>query len=410
MSALPIDPLWPRAGDWPTPVSDEAPDAVLLGVPAWRTSLSPTGAGQTPAAIRAALRRYSPTLVGPPPVDLNTHLRVADAGDVDEPDGREGEARVRAAVAASADAALLIALGGDNSTTYAVAQGRGARGLITLDAHFDLRDGESNGSPVRRLLDDGLDPRRVVQIGIADFANSAAYARRAADAGITVITLDDVRRRGIDAVAAEALRIATGTDVATASDRHRGAGTDAASGHQPGAGAEPASHRQPGAEPASHRQPGAEPAAHSRPEAVAEPAASAEDESGAATAAGAEDESGAATAAGAEDESGPTPAAGAGPGIAPHASLDGIHPGGIHLDIDVDVCDRSVAPGCPASVPGGLAAWELRALVRRLARDPHVTSADIVEVDATADAADARTVRLAALCVLELLAGLVERR
>ena len=34
-------------------------------------------------------------------------------------------------------------------------------------------------------------------------------------------------------------------------------------------------------------------------------------------------------------------------------------------------------------------------------------SADIVEVDATADAADGRTVRLAALCVLELLAGKV---
>uniref|UniRef100_UPI0028D4F6B2 arginase family protein n=1 Tax=uncultured Microbacterium sp. TaxID=191216 RepID=UPI0028D4F6B2 len=83
--------------------------------------------------------------------------------------------------------------------------------------------------------------------------------------------------------------------------------------------------------------------------------------------------------------------------------------GGIHLDIDVDVCDRSVAPGCPASVPGGLAAWELRALVRGIARDPLVTSADIVEVDATADTADARTVRLAALCVLELLAGLAER-
>ena len=79
--------------------------------------------------------------------------------------------------------------------------------------------------------------------------------------------------------------------------------------------------------------------------------------------------------------------------------------GDIHLDIDVDVCDRSVAPGCPASIPGGLAAWELRALVRAAASDARLGSADIVEVDATADAPDGRTVRLAALCVLELLAG-----
>ncbi|MCK6081205.1 arginase family protein [Microbacterium sp. EYE_5] len=267
-------------------------DAVLLGLPAFRTSLSPTGAHATPTAVREALRRFSPTLLGPPPVDLTEALRVADAGDVDDPDGPEGEARVRDRVRElRADGAgLVIALGGDNSVTYATAQGAGVSGLITLDAHFDLRDGVSNGSPVRRLVEDGLDPRRIVQIGIADFANSVAYAQRAADLGITVITLDEVRRRGAEDVMIQALSIA-----------------------------------------------------------------------GAA--------------------------------------------GDVHLDIDVDVCDRSVAPGCPASVPGGLEAWELRALVRAATGDRRVVSADVVEVDATADAPDGRTVRLAALCVLELLAG-----
>ena len=49
-------------------------------------------------------------------------------------------------------------------------------------------------------------------------------------------------------------------------------------------------------------------------------------------------------------------------------------------------------------------------LVRGLASAAAVRSADIVEVDATADAADGRTVRRAALCVLELLAGLAERK
>jgi formiminoglutamase len=229
------------------------------------------------------------------PIDLGA-LRIADAGDVAEPDGPEGEAAVRTlAAAVTARARLVVAIGGDNSATYGVAQGVGARGLITLDAHFDLRDGVSNGSPERRLIEDGLDPTRIVQIGIADFANSVAYARRAADYGITVIGLDDVRRRGAAEVMAHALGVA-------------------------GAGG-----------------------------------------------------------------------------------------GGIHLDIDVDVCDRSVAPGCPASVPGGLAAWELRALVRAAASDARLSSADIVEVDATADAPDQRTVRLAALCVLELLAGLGAR-
>lgn len=303
--ALSHDPLWPRAGSWPA--FDDAADAVLLGVPTWRTSLSPTGAHATPAAIREALPRYGATLMGPPSVDLGDVLRIADAGDVVEPDGDDGEADTIARVRALSDAArLVIALGGDNSLTYPVALGARATGLITIDAHFDLRDGVSNGTPVRRLVQDvpasasvdtsRLDPTRIVQIGIADFANSAAYARRAAEWGIRVISLDEVRRRGVDDVVAEAVEVA-------------------------GVGADPR----------------------------------------------------------------------------------------IHLDVDVDACDRSVAPGCPASVPGGLSAAELRALTRAIATDARVVSADLAEVDATADADDARTVRLAALCVLELLAGLAAR-
>lgn len=295
--ALSHDPLWPRAGVWPA--FEQSADAAILGVPTWRTSLSPTGAHRTPSAIREALLRYSPSLIGPPAIDLNAALRITDAGDVVEPDGEEGIAAVIARVRELAPA-FVIALGGDNSLTYPVAQGAGAGGLITFDAHFDLREGISNGSPVRRLIEDApersrIDPTRIVQIGIADFANSAAYARRAADWGIRVITLDEVRQRGIDDVASEAVEVAGGA-------------------------------------------------------------------------------------------------------------------GRVHLDIDVDVCDRAVAPGCPASVPGGLSAWELRALCRAVASDSRVVSADIAEVDSTADAEDRRTVRLAALCVLELLAALVSRR
>jgi hypothetical protein len=97
----------------------------VLRAPAWRTSLSPTGADATPAAVRDALRRYSPTLMGPPPVDLAAALRIADAGDVAEPDGPRAR-RVRARTAElTARTDLAIALGGDNSITYATV-GRGA--------------------------------------------------------------------------------------------------------------------------------------------------------------------------------------------------------------------------------------------------------------------------------------------
>lgn len=298
--ALSVDPLWPRAGDWPGLAAltvGERADLTVLGIPTWRTSLSPTGAHATPAAVRGALRRYAAHADGP---DLD-RLRFADAGDVTEPDGAQGEARAIAAMrAAVARSTLTVAVGGDNALTVPAALGSygddlRTAGLITLDAHHDLRDGVSNGSPVRRLVEAGLSGTRIVQIGIADFANSAAYTRRAADLGITVVARDALHRRPLDDVMAEALEIA------------------------------------------------------------------------------------------------------------------GAAGGPIHVDLDVDVCDRSVAPGCPASVPGGLAAWELRRLARRAAASPLVRSIDIAEVDATADAPDERTVRLAALLVLEAAAGVAAR-
>ncbi|MGB8021803.1 MAG: arginase family protein [Candidatus Nanopelagicales bacterium] len=295
------DPKWPRASDWIRRCTDEhashAPSRpaqlALFGVPAHRTSLSPTGADETPGAVRAALRRYS-TCVTSAGIDLSD-LMLVDMGDLPEPDTPAGERRVIEAVRRFPGTPVL-ALGGDNSITYAVAIGADADGLITLDAHHDLRDGRSNGSPVRRLVDAGLAGPRVVQIGISDFANSPAYAARARDLGVTIVPRGVLDQRPMADVIAEALEIAAGGPV-----------------------------------------------------------------------------------------------------------------GRVHLDLDLDVCDRSVAPACPASVPGGISAAQLRAAARAAASDPRVVSADITEVDASADAPDLRTVRLAALCLLEIAVGVALR-
>ena len=122
---LPHDPLWPRAGGWPAGTGSRA-DLAVIGVPTWRTSLSTTGAHATPAAVRDALRRYSPALIrgaDGAPVDLG-ELDVVDHGDVRDPDGPDGEARARAAVGeVLAGARALVALGGDNALTVPVALG-----------------------------------------------------------------------------------------------------------------------------------------------------------------------------------------------------------------------------------------------------------------------------------------------
>jgi arginase family enzyme len=75
----------------------------------------------------------------------------------------------------------------------------------------------------------------------------------------------------------------------------------------------------------------------------------------------------------------------------------------------MDVCDRSVVPACPAAAPGGISADELRQFAYLAGFSSMVKSLDITEVDATADAADGRTVRLSALVLLEAAAGLASR-
>jgi formiminoglutamase len=290
---LSSDPNWPRAN---TLLTSTISELAIIGVPASATALSPTSAHLTPAAIREALAKYS-TYAGSNDTELQ-ESGITDLGDIESPDHEAGEARVASAVAGLLNKhKILLALGGDNSITYSVAAGifpdLSKVGLITFDAHHDLRDGNSNGSPIWRLIEAGLPGENIVQIGLSDFANSGPYARRAKDAGITTVHRAEIRDRKMSDVVAQALAIA------------------GANGRE------------------------------------------------------------------------------------------------IYVDIDVDVCDRSVAPACPASVPGGISADELRQAANLVARDSRVRAIDITEIDAASDATDGRTVRLAALLVLEIAAGLV---
>ena len=292
VAKLSSDPNWPRAN---TLLTSTISELAIIGVPASATALSPTSAHLTPAAIREALAKYS-TYAGSNDTELQ-ESGITDLGDIESPDHEAGEARVASAVAGLLNKhKILLALGGDNSITYSVAAGifpdLSKVGLITFDAHHDLRDGNSNGSPIWRLIEAGLPGENIVQIGLSDFANSGPYAKRAKTAGITTIHRAELRDRKMSDVVAQALEIA-----------------------------------------------------------------------------------------GAEGRE-------------------------IYVDIDVDVCDRSVAPACPASVPGGISADELRQAANLVARDSRVRAIDITEIDAASDATDGRTVRLAALLVLEIAAGL----
>ncbi len=206
------DPEWPRASSWLRGGGAAAPDAptlAVLGAPLSVTSISPSQAHTTPAAVRQALRRFSTVYAADDPaddVDLDA-VAVTDLGDLDL-HGRvvdDTQAMIAAATAGVA-ADLLVVLGGDNAVTRPALRGRcadlRATGLVTLDAHHDLRSfhaGITNGTPVRGLLDDGLPGGQIAQIGLGTFTNAPAHRRLALAHGFTVVTADAARREGVAA-------------------------------------------------------------------------------------------------------------------------------------------------------------------------------------------------------------------
>jgi formiminoglutamase len=206
------DPNWPRASAWLSGAfAPDQPAARLsiLGAPLRLGSITPGRSDLAPGAIRRALEQYGPYDVATGR-DLGA-IAVRDLGDVNVA-GLNPEAAFEplrhAVFSALHGADAVVILGGDNSITRPGVRALGGEcGLITFDAHFDLRDldrGLTNGNPIRALLEDGMPGNRIVQIGIQSFANSRAYTEVARQAGITFYTADCVRARGIEAIVAEA--------------------------------------------------------------------------------------------------------------------------------------------------------------------------------------------------------------
>jgi formiminoglutamase len=195
---------WPNLSELLVAANADAPVG-LVGAPLAAGSVTPGACDRAPELLRRTLRR-----IGRYDVETGRELetRIADRGDValDGMSIEQATAPIRDAVAESAERhALTLLVGGNNAVTRPAVLGLGGSldevGLITLDAHFDMRgleQGLSNGNPVRALLEDGLPGANIAQVGLAGFANSRAMHRDAEEAGNLVVTIGDVRRDGID--------------------------------------------------------------------------------------------------------------------------------------------------------------------------------------------------------------------
>jgi formimidoylglutamase len=295
-----VDPLWPRADTW-LAMDSPSPSLLVVGVPSSKASLSPSRADLAPLLMRERLNRFS-TFHGERSVDFG-ELQVRDMGNwpVSELDLHALPEALQGHANSLPDADLVLYLGGDNAITRPLVTARADDltkvGVLTFDAHHDVRsldNGPTNGTPIRGLIEEeGLPGRNVAQIGIHSFANSAAYRSYCEEQGVSIFAVEEVEKRGIEAVIYEAFR-----------------------------------------------------------------------------------------------------------------ALE--HCDSIYVDVDIDVLDRSYAPGCPGARPGGLTVRQLSEGVWWCAIRPKVKAFDFVEVDPELDHED-QTLDVMAHLVLTAAAGYASR-
>jgi formiminoglutamase len=217
-SPFPDDPDFPRAADWLGAVVEGEKDVLIIGVPWSKLSLSGARCDLLPAALRTALWSFS-TYLASQDVELDD-LMASDEGDLllDRLSKERALTRIRTSCEQLRDGPPLALIGGDNSITAPAMMGLigPGGGLITLDAHHDLRDyerdGMTNGSPVRVLLDEGVKGNKIWQIGIQDFANSRTHTELADSAGITITPAQELLARDMKEVISEALEDLSDTD------------------------------------------------------------------------------------------------------------------------------------------------------------------------------------------------------
>ncbi len=193
-------------------------DVAIVGAPFDDLVSDRPGTRFGPRAIRAAAPTASFHLEER--IDWYAELKVIDYGDAPVvPANADAslDAIERTVAEVVAAGAIPLVLGGDHSITEfnlrAAAADAGPIGLIHFDAHTDTADElhgrrRSHGTPMRRLVEDGLvDPARYVQIGLRGWWPEEAELAWQEEQGITAFFMHDLERDGIDAILGRAIGI-----------------------------------------------------------------------------------------------------------------------------------------------------------------------------------------------------------
>lgn len=207
-----------KVHEWIAPITSETDfeksklaDAVLLGVPLSRSSISASGASEFPEFFRRSWRSFT-TYNLDEEIDLSL-LRVLDSGDVpmhvtDIHRCHENIQQASRALHRHFADSVVCAVGGDHSITAMLVKGlhleRPAEkiGILQFDTHFDLRDltdnGPTNGTPMRNLIESGIvEGCNLYNIGLHGFFNTKDLKHYADRHRVHYFTLGKARKKGI---------------------------------------------------------------------------------------------------------------------------------------------------------------------------------------------------------------------
>ncbi len=192
----------------------------FLGFPWDSTCISRTGTNYGPKSLREVSYQFQ-FFNATTGVDLTEAYTMVDCGDVPVLPGNSGITMDRAQEMLDeilGAGAIPVLLGGDHSVTIAGVRSFKSRfkrpGLINIDTHLDTAPelgGEliSHCCPLSRAVDAGFDPQSMVIIGANGWLNPRSELDYALEKGITIISMDDVERMGVEAAARKAAEIAS---------------------------------------------------------------------------------------------------------------------------------------------------------------------------------------------------------
>jgi guanidinopropionase len=197
-----------------------AVDIGLIGVPYDGGVTNRPGARHGPREVRnqSSLMRRINQATGVCPYEL---ARIADIGDavVERPFVlTEAHEQIGAFYERVLAAGVVpLSVGGDHSINLPILRVLGRDrpvGMVHIDAHCDTGDDYlgsrfHHGAPFRRAVEEGvLDPSRTIQIGIRGGINERDVWGFSHDSRMRVIYMHEIPDLGLDAVIAEARRVA----------------------------------------------------------------------------------------------------------------------------------------------------------------------------------------------------------